>query len=152
MSVWWEVWRTLAPRVFVGQDAKAVVVPRGEAAPRHIGRFRGCGPLVRIESRGVKQLRRRGGITSFAVLERRHVEVQEHAEAQIDELLLQIEQRSATLNPTRCLLRPVILFGSKGSATGEHGQSCSFGGQSKKISSCRHAGKSGNSQVLSASY
>ena len=90
----------------------------------------------------MKQLRRRGGITPFAVLERRHAEVQEHAEPQIDELLLQIAQRPSPLNHTRCLMRPVILFGSEGSA-GEHGQSCSFGGQSKKISSCRHARKSG---------
>jgi hypothetical protein len=57
----------------------------------------------------------------------------------IDKLLLQIEQRSSALKPTGYLMRPVILLGSEGSA-GEHGQSCSFGGQSKKISSCRHAG------------
>jgi hypothetical protein len=65
--------------------------------------------------------------------------VQEHAEVQIDELLLQIQQRSSALNPTRCLMWPMILLGNERSA-GEHGQSCGFGGQSKKISSCRHAG------------
>src|SRR6266852_8556256 len=73
-------------------NAEAIVMPGRQAAPGHVGRLRRRGPLVRVESGGLKQIRGRRRITPFAVLKCRHVEVHEHAETQIHKPLLQIEE------------------------------------------------------------
>jgi hypothetical protein len=63
--------------------------------------------------------------------------VHEHAEAEIDESLLQFEQRTSAPNSGRILLMGVILPRDEGPA-GEHGKGRCLCGQSKEMSSCRH--------------
>jgi glyoxylase-like metal-dependent hydrolase (beta-lactamase superfamily II) len=71
--------------------AEAIVMPGRQAAPGHAGRVRRRGPLIRIESGGMKQIRGCRRIAPFAVLKCRHVEMHKHAETPIYKLLLQIE-------------------------------------------------------------
>lgn len=113
---------------FCWPDAEAVMVPRGEASPGHVRRARrGC-PLIGIESRGVEELRQRAGITPFAILKCGHIEMQKHAEAQIDEALLQMEQGKVAANCGLRLAGLCLFFGAQGSGR-ERGQGCGLGGQ-----------------------
>jgi hypothetical protein len=100
--------------------AKAVVMPGRQAAPGHVGRPRRRGPLARVESGGLKQIRGRRRITPFAILKRRHVEMQEHAETQINKSLLQIEKR---LSATRSYPMRVDLVRYSAVISGQH-RSC----------------------------
>src|ERR1700730_13068379 len=99
-------------RCFCRPYAEAIVMPGRQTAPSHAGRPRRSGPLIRVESGGMKQIRGCRRITPFAVLKCRHVEVHEHAETQIHKPLLQIEERpSATRTyAMRTYAMHVVLF------------------------------------------
>jgi hypothetical protein len=84
----------------------------------------------------MEQVWRRSGITPLAILERGHVEVEEHSEAQVDESLLKIEQGRSASSAARRRMR-LVLLGGDGLGSDES-QSCSFGGEAQKASSCRH--------------
>src|ERR1700751_4668241 len=99
------------------------MMPGRQASPGHVGRLRRSGPLIRIESGGMKQIRRRGGIAPFAILECSHVEMQEHAETQIHKPLLQIEKSAA-----RGRAMGLILRRSWAAMTSQHCGGCSLGG------------------------
>ena len=73
-------------------------------------------------------------IAPFAVLKGRHVEVQEHAEAQVYELLLQVEEGFFSTSGAGWL----GLFGARDAGGGEHGYGCGFSGQAEEVSSCCH--------------
>jgi hypothetical protein len=87
----------------------------------------------------MKQIRRRRRITPFAVLKCRHVEMHEHAEAQIYKSLLQIEERPRM---TRNSTVNFVLVHASDLTTGQ--QSCRRRqrGHPKKLSSCRHLRRS----------
>jgi hypothetical protein len=60
--------------------------------------------------------------------------MQEHAEAQVYEFLLEVEERFVAADGAWRL----GLFGAGDAASGEHGYGCGFGGQAKEVSSCCH--------------
>src|SRR6266404_685882 len=106
----------------------------GQAAPCHVRRPRRRSPLVRVESGGLKQIKRRRRVTPLAALKRRHVEMQEHAETQIYKSLLQIKEWPPATQA--CRLRLVLVWG--GVTPGEHRNRGRLSGQPEKLSSCRH--------------
>ncbi len=69
-------------------------MPGGEHAVLHLGRGRGVGPLACIEARGVELLAIQVRLRPCAGVGE-EPEVDEHAEAQVDELPLQLFQRLA---------------------------------------------------------
>ena|GEM_PF-4174857 len=77
---------------FGGPDGEAVVMLGGEAGILHVGALGGGKPLIGIEGGGVECARCTGGVAPFAVLECGHVEVEEHAEAEVEEFLLELEE------------------------------------------------------------
>ena len=74
-------------------DAEAAVVLGGEAAVGHVGGLGGAGPLAAVELRGVEEVGRGVGVGPVLVAEGGHVEMDEHAEAAVDELLLKLVER-----------------------------------------------------------
>src|ERR1700722_2510707 len=76
-------------------DTEAVMVLRRQTAPRHIGGFSRCGPLIRIQASWIEQICGRSGIAPFPILKGGHIEMHKHAKAQVEKLLLQLKQRLA---------------------------------------------------------
>jgi|ERR1700677_4712806 hypothetical protein len=66
-------------------------------------------PLIRVESGGMKKIRRRRGITPLKVLKCGHIEMQKNAEAQFYKPLLQIEKW-----PSRSRGRALCLLTNRG--------------------------------------
>jgi hypothetical protein len=61
--------------------------------------------------------------------------MQEHTEAQVYELLLEVEQGLSAVDAAR-----LGLFGAGDAAGGEHGYRCGFSDQTEEVSSCCHKG------------
>ncbi len=102
-----------------------------QAPPSHVRRLRRRGPLVRIESGWTKEISGRCRIAPFAVLKSGHIEMHEHAEAQIHKPLLQIrEWQSATRS---CPLR-IVLLRCGAVIRGQHRCDRCSGGQLEELS------------------
>jgi hypothetical protein len=110
-------------------------MPGRQAAPGHAGRLRRRGPLIRVESGGMKQIRRYRRITPFAVLKCRHVEMHKHAKTQIHKPLLQIEERPSA---TRSYAMHFVLFRRGTVITAQHRSRRRLGSQPEELSSRRH--------------
>ena len=76
-----------------GPETEAVVVLGREAAPGHPRRLGRARPLIGVERGGMEHRRGIVRIAPLAVLEGGEVEVVEHAEAEVDKLLLQLQER-----------------------------------------------------------
>lgn len=79
-------------------------------------------------------------IAPFAVLKCRHVEVDKHAEPQIDKSLLQIKERACAGRHTG---HSLVLFCGEALLTGEHRGRRGLGGKAEKVSSRCHFAQSG---------
>ncbi len=83
----------------------------------------------------MKQIGRRRWITPFAILKCGHVEMQEHAETQIHEPLLQFQELpTAKVIHAACF----VLCGSGGMIAKQYRGSGGFADQLEKLSSCCH--------------
>ena len=91
----------------------------------------GGGPLVGVERGGMEELGRGGGVAPLAILEGGHVEVQEHAEAEVDEVLLELEEWGVAAEGG------VGRLGGEGCER-EGGEGGGFGGQLEEISAGSH--------------
>ena len=72
-----------------------------------------------------------GGVAPLAVLEGGHVEVQEHAEAEVDEVLLELEERGVAAEGWGGRFGGEVL-------EGEGGEGCGFGGELEEVSAGGH--------------
>ena len=70
-------------------DAEPAMMLGGKAAVGHSGRFCGLGPLAAVEFYRIEEVRRCIRVWPILVHIRRHIEMYEHAEAQIHETTLQ---------------------------------------------------------------
>ena len=75
-------------------DAEAAVVLCRQAAVGHSRRLRGLSPLLAVKLSRIERGGRGLRVGPVGLLERRHVEMDEHAEAQVNEILLQVVQPS----------------------------------------------------------
>jgi hypothetical protein len=71
-----------------------------QAAIRHTCRKGRMRPLIGVETFWIEQRRRRPRIAPFPLLESRHVQVDIHAKAQIEEPLLRLQHRQSEAVPT----------------------------------------------------